>query len=316
VKPMAVTLAKSCATLRSLWYRSLQVRGVRGILLATIPPALRALRRLRSVPRARPRPLALVDVLVSPERFVPEFQSDAPWAEAHLERYRFAAERLLPTDSVLDAACGSGYGTAILSHSCKRAAGIDKSRATIAYAREKYGGPFYVRDLLRRPLPACNYDVVVSFETIEHIEAPLPKVLHSLARRARRMVIGSVPYLENGGNSFHHHFHLQESHLRTLERYGSVTYYFQEPEPGCRIHSHPLSKTQNLIFVLALGGSSWWTRCFRAAWKGKKTRPLDERVAPVRITAPNGSPQVRADNSSSGAQADSSRTSGAKRETE
>jgi len=314
VRLVATIRAKSRAALRFLWQRGLRVKGVRGVLLASVPRVLRALRRLRAEPRARARTSAPVDVLVSPERFVPEFQSDVPWARAHLERYNFAAERLLSADTVLDAACGSGYGTAILSHSCREISGIDKSPAAITYARERYGGPFYVRSLLRRFPTVGKYDVVVSFETIEHIGAPLPKVLRSLARRARRMVIGSVPFLENEGNPFHRHFHLHEGHLRTLERYGSVAYYFQEPEPGYRIHSQPLLKTQNLLFVLTLDKRSRWIRWVREGWKG--IRPSYERAAPERVAALSGSPQVPADSSPIDPRADSDPATGARKETE
>jgi len=312
VSPVAIIRTKGRAALRFLWQRSLEVKGVRDVLLATVPPALRALRRLRGEPRARAQTSAPVDVLVSPERFVPEFQSDVPWARAHLERYSFAAERLFSADTVLDAACGSGYGTAILSRSCRRVTGIDKSPAAIAYAREKYNGAFYVRSLLRRFPTVGKYDVVVSFETIEHIAAPLPKVLRGLACRARRMVIGSVPYLESEGNPFHRHFHLHEGHLRTLERYGSVAYYFQEPEPGYRIYSYPLPKIQNLVFILTLNKRSRWIGRVREGWKD--IRPSHERAAREQVAAPSRAPQVSADDSSIGPRADSARASGTRKD--
>jgi SAM-dependent methyltransferase len=230
-----------------MWRRGLRIPGVRFILLTTSLPLLRLLRRVWC---ARPENSSPLDILVSRERFVPEFQSDVPYANAHIERYRFAERRLLSSDRVLDAACGSGYGTDILSHSCLEVIGIDRSAAAVAYAREKYNGSFHVRDVLRGLGGLGVFDVVVSLETIEHIRAPIARILRALACRARRMVIGSVPYMEEEGNPFHHHFHLNERDLRILERYGDVTYFYQEPEPGYRIHPCRLPRTQNLIFVL------------------------------------------------------------------
>jgi SAM-dependent methyltransferase len=306
VRPLEKIQAWSHAALRFLWHRGLEIKGIRSILLAIVPRTLGVARRLRGTLHTHAQPSPPEDVLVSPERFVPEFQSDVPYAKAHIERYRFAAEHLLPSDTVLDAACGSGYGTAILSRFCRKTTGIDKSAAAIAYAREKYGRTFHVQDLLRRSPFRGRHDVIVSFETIEHIDAPLPKVLRRLALGARRMVIGSVPYLENKGNAFHRHFHLHEGHLGALERYGSVTYYFQEPEPGYRIYPHPLPKTQNLIFVLVRSKSHQWrwhgrNRAERIALARSEESPSGKQVEP-----PGDSTEICASSASMGVQTASS----------
>ena len=77
-----------------------------------------------------------------PERMVPsEFKGD-PSLEDHQGRYRFAAANLLP-GTVLDAACGVGYGTQFL---CKEAGleealGIDLCSATLEFARQHYPHP-------------------------------------------------------------------------------------------------------------------------------------------------------------------------------
>lgn len=49
------------------------------------------------------------------ERQAPITLEDAE--PSHLARYQFAQSYLTPTDIVLDAPCGSGYGTCLLSKS-------------------------------------------------------------------------------------------------------------------------------------------------------------------------------------------------------
>ena len=90
----------------------------------------------------------------------------------HRQRYRFAAQWLgqnLPGARVLDAACGCGYGSAMLAAAGCRVLGIDKASAAIAFARRHYGDEarFALHDL-RTPVND-RFDAVVSFETLEHV---------------------------------------------------------------------------------------------------------------------------------------------------
>jgi ubiquinone/menaquinone biosynthesis C-methylase UbiE len=90
----------------------------------------------------------------------------------HLERYRFATKYVL-NKTVLDMACGTGYGSNIMAKAgAKFVKGIDISSELIDYGRTHYQRnnlSFEVGD-------ACTfigdslYDVIVSFETIEHVE--------------------------------------------------------------------------------------------------------------------------------------------------
>ncbi len=191
------------------------------------------------------------DALVSRERYVPEFQPDVPYGAMHEERYRFASRLLQPGDSVLDLACGAGYGTHLMAPHCREAFGVDRSPAAAEYARARYGHRFEVGDFFDY---GGRADVVVSFETVEHIDAPLALVLASLAERARRLVVGSVPFLEAPGNPFHAHFGLSERSLDCLKRYGRLEIRYQEREPGFGIHDERIATPQNLVFVLARRG--------------------------------------------------------------
>lgn len=87
----------------------------------------------------------------------------------HLVRYKFVKGFLKPTDKILDIACGTGYGTRMLSDFCRRITGIDINSDTIDYAIENYGNKninYYCEDILK---VKGQFDIIVSFETIEHI---------------------------------------------------------------------------------------------------------------------------------------------------
>jgi ubiquinone/menaquinone biosynthesis C-methylase UbiE len=89
----------------------------------------------------------------------------------HLKRYYFAMT-LAGGKKVLDAACGTGYGSNILALTAKQVTGIDISREAIAYAKAKYSSPriqFEQMDVTKLRYPDLTFDAVVSFETIEHI---------------------------------------------------------------------------------------------------------------------------------------------------
>jgi O-antigen biosynthesis protein len=118
---------------------------------------------------------------VSEERLIPEEHAGEVVVAEHLARYRLAA-RLAPGCRVLDAACGDGYGTAMLAAAGAVAAlGVDLSEETVARAREKHGIEAAAGDVTALPFDDGAFDLVVSFETIEHVADPL-RALSELAR--------------------------------------------------------------------------------------------------------------------------------------
>src|ERR1041384_7363657 len=96
------------------------------------------------------------------ERLVPEEAVEASLQE-HVARYRFAKEQA--RGRILDVACGTGDGTAMLD-----AVGVDLSLQALRYAR-RYPAPYVAADATRLPFGRV-FDSVVSFETLEHVPDP------------------------------------------------------------------------------------------------------------------------------------------------
>jgi len=103
------------------------------------------------------------------ERFVPGVGGEIVYE--HVHRYAYA-RRYADGKRVLDAACGEGYGSALLSREAATVVGVDDGAAAIAHARARYHAPnlAYVQgSVLALPLADASVDLVVSFETIEHL---------------------------------------------------------------------------------------------------------------------------------------------------
>ena len=107
------------------------------------------------------------------ERVIPG-QGDADLFNEHRARYWFA-RRCAAGKSVLDAACGTGYGAALLAETAQSVVGVDIARDAVAYARRHFGSPkirYAQADCLALPFPAARFDLIVAFEIIEHLENP------------------------------------------------------------------------------------------------------------------------------------------------
>lgn len=155
------------------------------------------------------------------ERFTPECEREI-WYE-HLHRYAFARE-FCAGRCVLDAACGEGYGAALLAPVARQVTGIDLSGEAVRHASARYGEAknlaFRVADCTELPFDDASFDVVVSFETLEHL-AEQSTMLSEFRRvlKADGLLILSSPdraeYSDRQG--FDNPFHVRELYRPELE---------------------------------------------------------------------------------------------------
>jgi 2-polyprenyl-3-methyl-5-hydroxy-6-metoxy-1,4-benzoquinol methylase len=146
--------------------------------------------------------------------------------DIHSRRYEIAT-RYVKGKRVLDIACGTGYGSQMLCRAGASAVvGVDISPTTVQYAKKHYQEPnvqFVRADAEQFEWPDL-FDVIVSFETIEHV--PHPDKL--LARLRSLLAVGgdlllSVPLGETRHlDPYHLHAFSQEDVFALLKTAGFV----------------------------------------------------------------------------------------------
>ncbi|HEX4998097.1 MAG TPA: class I SAM-dependent methyltransferase, partial [Terriglobia bacterium] len=102
------------------------------------------------------------------ERYVPTMEG--PLKYEHVHRYVLASA-FAGGRTVLDLACGEGYGAAILASTGQVVVGVDADAEIVAHAADTYEADnlhFLVGACEAVPIADATFDLVTSFETIEH----------------------------------------------------------------------------------------------------------------------------------------------------
>ena len=145
----------------------------------------------------------------------------------HFFAYKFAG-RYAKGKNILDIACGEGYGSDYLSKTAKYAIGADCDSPAVEYAGSKYirdNLKFIRQDACKLEFPDSKFDLVCSFQTVEHIPDP-GKFLSEIKRvlSGQGILIISTPNIKDSS----------PKSIRPLNKYHVKEYACQEFEQFLR----------------------------------------------------------------------------------
>jgi GT2 family glycosyltransferase/2-polyprenyl-3-methyl-5-hydroxy-6-metoxy-1,4-benzoquinol methylase/glycosyltransferase involved in cell wall biosynthesis len=169
------------------------------------------------------------------ERYIPTEQGRIRLE--HYHRYATVSDIVTKKD-VLDIACGEGYGSSFMADMARSVIGMDISNETIEHASAAYKKQnlkFRQGSAINLDFTDASFDVVVSFETIEHL-AEQAQMLAEIRRvlRPDGVLIISSPnrpiYSEESGE--HNEFHVKELDFNEFdellkEQFPTVQYFGQ-----------------------------------------------------------------------------------------
>ncbi|WP_174733013.1 class I SAM-dependent methyltransferase [Mesobacillus harenae] len=157
----------------------------------------------------------------------------------HLARYYFSL--YYANGRLLDFACGTGYGSNIIAKAAKdkitEVVAVDIDPLTIQYAKQNYYHPkvtFTLGDVTNSEIVKSlgTFDVIVSFETIEHIEDEVQFLnnVYNLLKPGGTLVI-STPFGAGRGmqtkEPFHVHQLTEQEFYSLFSRYSSTEVFYQ-----------------------------------------------------------------------------------------
>jgi len=178
------------------------------------------------------------------ERYLPS--EDGKIRLEHYHRYAITTT-LVKNKKVLDIASGEGYGSFFISQFAESVEGVDISHEAVTYAQLKYQSDnlsFSQGSATDLAFPDHSFDVVISFETVEHLVEQ--KQMMSELRRVLKpegCLIISTPnrpiYSEESGEYNEFHFKeldFNEFDLLLKTQFSSIQYYGQRMLMGSAIY--------------------------------------------------------------------------------
>ena len=168
------------------------------------------------------------------------FHSDIPMN--HLQRYGWV-QGYITDKIVVDMACGSGYGSSWMSERARQVIGIDISKEAIEHANKWHAADncrFICSDITKVELDILA-DVVISFETIEHIqdEEGYFKTIKKILKPGGLFFV-STPIAFQDGKSELNEYHTNEYTRKRFEKalnmyFKDIVWYKQEEKGDCGI---------------------------------------------------------------------------------
>lgn len=161
------------------------------------------------------------------ERIIPELYEESveQWILflKHKYAYELALSFIKETDRVLEIGCGDGYGAILLSDSGANVVAIDVDNDSISYAKRKYDKEnlsFELYDGKVIDYPSQSFDVIVSFQVIEHV-TDVKAYLNNIKRllKSEGLLIITTPnrtYRLTAEQKPWNEFHLREYDLHSL----------------------------------------------------------------------------------------------------
>lgn len=210
---------------------------------------------------------------VTGERFIPERMQKQSEIE-HMHRYNML-ESVVTGKVVLDAACGTGYGSNIIAQSAERVYGLDISEEALSYATEHYcrENLFYVQGSIDKlPFEENAFDVLISFETIEHVNAEMQMMFLKEIKRVLKpdgILIMSTPnkkvYTDEANlqlsewhvkefyeNEFHEFIESEFCYAKYYDQFITQTSYLMEDrKKEFKAYNYPNEKKGKFIVAVA-----------------------------------------------------------------
>ncbi len=227
------------------------------------------------------------------ERAAPD---DATWAELsapHVARYLFAGD-FVRGKRVLDAGCGTGYGSLLLAAAgAAQVLGVDLDANTIAAARQRYVHPrveFAIDNCELLAEAAGTWDVICCFENIEHLQSPERFLAQAAANLAEDGVLlvstpdraDTPPFVDGRPrNEFHVHEWYRDEYQALLAP------HFDSIEMRVQVRTTALESRQAAVRALRQGlswgnpvGAWLWRKLARTPAHRRSWRELDGLAAP------------------------------------
>ncbi|WP_235679857.1 glycosyltransferase [Cupriavidus necator] len=170
------------------------------------------------------------------ERFIPTEGGVVHYE--HMHRYAWCLQFVADRD-VLDIACGEGYGSALLATRARSVIGVDIAEAAVNHARLRYHDRANLRyetgNAAAIPIADACVDVVVSFETIEHLteQTEMLAEIRRVLRPGGVLIISSPnKRVYSDERSYVNEYHVKELYFEEFDallraQFANVTYLGQ-----------------------------------------------------------------------------------------